>query len=64
MDDFAAMMRGMGTSDGMAQGYVDMLTAKNEGMDTMRPPADRSDTPTTFRAWCETELRPILGGRS
>ena len=64
MGDFAAMMKGMGASDGMAQGYVDMITAKNEGMDTMRRPADRSDTPTTFRAWCETELRPVLGGGS
>lgn len=64
MDDFAAMMKGMGTSDGMAQGYVEMLTAKNEGMDTMHRPVDRSDTPTSFRAWCEAELRSILSGRS
>ena len=64
MDDFAAMMRGMGASDGMAQGYARMLTAKNEGMDTMHRPVDRRDTPTTFRAWCEAELRPILEGGS
>ena len=64
MDDFAAMMTSMGASDGMAQGYAQMLTAKNEGMDTMRLPTDRSDTPTTFRAWCEAELRPILEGGS
>ena len=64
MDDFASMMRGMGTSEGMAQGYVDMLTAKNDGMDTMSLPVDRRDTPTSFRAWCEAELCPILGAGS
>ena len=64
MGDLAGMMRGMGTSDGMAHGYVDMLTAKNEGMDTMHRPTERSDTPTSFRAWCEVELRPILSGGS
>ena len=41
-----------------------MLTAKNEGMDTTHRPAGRSDTPTSFRAWCEAELQPILGGGS
>ena len=64
MGDFAAMMTSMGTSDGMAQGYVEMLTAKNEGMDTMHRPIDRSDTPTSFRTWCEAELQPILSGGS
>jgi uncharacterized protein YbjT (DUF2867 family) len=64
MQDFAGMIRAMGTSDGMAQGYVDMLTAKNAGMDMLQWPVDRSDTPTTFRAWCEAELRPVLEGGS
>ncbi len=64
MDDFAAMMKSMGASNGMAQGYVDMISAKNEGMDTMQRPVDRSETPTSLRTWCETELRPILGGKS
>lgn len=60
MDQFASFLRATGASEGMLQAYVEMLTAKNEGMDTMPTAAPRDLTPTTFRLWCETELRPIL----
>ncbi|MCU0902506.1 MAG: NmrA family transcriptional regulator [Tabrizicola sp.] len=62
MDHFRQMMRDFGTSEGMAEAYVEMLTAKNEGMDHLVTPASRQDTPTTFRMWCETELRPLISG--
>ncbi|WP_422002244.1 NAD(P)H-binding protein [Roseovarius mucosus] len=58
--DFDGVMRGVGASEGMAQGYVEMMTAKNEGMDNAACPKDRSATPTTFRTWCETELLPSI----
>ncbi len=60
VEDFGGMMRGIGATDGMAQGYVEMMTAKNEGMDNAACPKDRSATPTTFRNWCETELLHII----
>ncbi|AZL59562.1 NmrA family transcriptional regulator [Tabrizicola piscis] len=60
MEQFAGMMAAMGASDGMVRAYVDMLTAKNEGMDTARRPAARTGTPTTFRQWCEIELCPVV----
>ncbi len=60
MEEFRQMMRELGASDGMAQAYVEMLTAKNEGMDHLVRPASRHNTPTTFRTWCEEELRPML----
>ena len=60
MDQFGDMMLAYGASDGMALAYVEMLTAKNQGMDTMIRPSSRSDTPTTFELWCETELLPAL----
>ena len=60
MDRFEEMMRAIGASDGMARSYVEMLAAKNEGMDMMTRPAGRGETPTTFRAWCEAELRPAI----
>ena len=63
MEDFAGMMRSMGTSEGMAEAYVEMLTAKNEGMDATGGPGRRADTPTRFGQWCEDELRPIVGLR-
>ena len=60
MDRFEEMMRAIGASDGMARSYVEMLAAKNEGMDMMTRPAARHETLTTFRAWCEAELRPAI----
>ena len=60
MGRFEEMIRAAGASEGMARSYVEMLTAKNEGMDTMVGPAARDETPTTFRAWCEAELRPAI----
>lgn len=62
MAHFGQMMRDFGASDGMAQAYVEMLTAKNEGMDHLVFPASRHQTPTTFRMWCEGELRPLVTG--
>ncbi len=60
MAQFRQMMCDLGASEGMAQAYVEMLTAKNEGMDHLVTPASRRDTPTTFRTWCEEELRPLM----
>ena len=64
MDDFAKMLQGLGTTEGMTRGYVEMLSAKNEGMDTLVADADRKMSPTTFRLWCQTELLPILTAES
>lgn len=62
MEHFGQMMRDFGASDGMAQAYVEMLTAKNEGMDQLVTTASRHNAPTTFRMWCEDELRPLVTG--
>ena len=56
----AAMARGM--SDAFAQGYVDMLRAKEEGMDNVASRATAIIGPTTFRQWVEEELQPALAG--
>ena len=50
-----------GMSEAFAQGYIDMMRAKNEGMDEVR----RSDAiigPTTFRKWAEEALKPAVLG--
>lgn len=61
MPQFEEMMRGLGASEGMAQAYVEMLTAKNEGIDTLDMTASRRTTPTTFREWCDQEFRALIG---
>lgn len=56
----AAMARGL--TDAFAQGYVDMLRAKEEGMDNVASRATAIIGPTSFRQWVEEELQPALGG--
>ncbi len=61
-DGFRAQLKQRGMSEHFAQGYVDMMRAKNEGMDNAaaRTPATRE--PTTFRRWAEEALKPALSG--
>ena len=56
----AAMARGL--TDAFAQGYVDMLRAKEEGMDNVVPRATAIIGPTSFRRWAEQELKPAVTG--
>ena len=58
----AAMARGL--TDAFAQGFVDMLRAKEEGMDNVAPRATAIIGATSFRQWVEQELQPILAGKS
>lgn len=59
---FKAAMIGAGLSEAMAQGMVEMLLAKNEGLDTLAARTPASATPTSFRSWCAEVLRPALLG--
>ncbi|MGW4774009.1 NmrA family NAD(P)-binding protein [Nocardia sp. NPDC004278] len=49
-----------GISEVMAQGMLDMLEAKNNGLDNAEPRTPQSTTPTTFRQWCEESLTPAF----
>jgi uncharacterized protein YbjT (DUF2867 family) len=55
-----ARMMGFGFSDAMAQAMVDMFDAKNAGLDNAEPRTPASTTPTTFRQWCTSSLKPAL----
>ncbi len=62
---FEAYMAGFierGASEAMAQGLTDMAWAKNEGLDNAEPRTEENTTPTSFRQWCEEELKPIVIG--
>ena len=56
----AAMAHGL--SDAFAQGYVDMLRAKEKGMDNVTSRATAIIGKTSFRQWVKEELQPALGG--
>lgn len=64
MDALAEMRRSMATSEGMTRDDVDTMTAKTEGMDSMRRDAPRQDVPATFRAWAKTDLKPAIEAAS
>ena len=51
---------GQGASEAMAQGMIDMMIAKNEGLDHVVPRTTEGTTPTTFRQWCEEEMKPAF----
>jgi len=53
-----------GVSEAMAQGMLDMMTAKNAGLDNGEPRTPASTTPTSFRQWCEAVLRPAVLGQT
>ncbi len=59
MDDFKGMLTGR-MSEGMAQAMINMMTAKNEGSDHLVARSPTLSTPTTFRTWCETVLKPAV----
>lgn len=55
-------LTGSGMSAAMADGMLEMMTAKDNGLDNgiTRTPRDATDTPTTFRHWCGDTLRPAV----
>jgi len=61
---FKANLLRNGMSDAMAQSMVEMMSAKNQGLDKTEPRTPESTTPTTFRQWCEEVMKPAVLGRS
>jgi uncharacterized protein YbjT (DUF2867 family) len=53
-------LTGAGMSEAMAQGTVDMMVAKDQGLDNAEPRTPESTTPTSFRQWCEDVLKPAV----
>ena len=53
-------LTGAGMSDAMAQATVEMMIAKDQGLDNAEPRTPESTTPTSFRQWCEQVLKPAV----
>jgi uncharacterized protein YbjT (DUF2867 family) len=62
VEAFRARLTEHGASAAMAQGMVDMMVAKNNGLDNAEPRTPESTTPTSFRQWCEEVLKPAVLG--
>jgi uncharacterized protein YbjT (DUF2867 family) len=59
-DAYEKNFLGFGFSDAMARGMLDMALAKNEGLDNGVTRTPEFSTPTTFREWCRTVLKPAV----
>ena len=53
-------LTGAGMSEAMAQGMVDMIVAKDNGLDNAEPRTPQATSPTGFRQWCEEVLKPAV----
>ncbi len=49
-----------GMSEAMATGRIDMMWAKNSGLDNGEARSPQNSTPTSFREWCVSVLKPAL----
>ena len=59
-ETFKARLLERGMSEALAQGYVAMMMAKNEGLDNAEPRTPENTTPTRFQQWCEEVLKPAV----
>jgi uncharacterized protein YbjT (DUF2867 family) len=50
-----------GMTPAVARAMLEMLRAKEAGLDNAVVRTERNSTPTTFRQWCEEVLRPAVG---
>lgn len=62
-DALKAQLLERGASEAMAQGMLDMMVAKEEGLDEAQPRTAEATTPTSFRQWCLEVLKPAVLGR-
>jgi uncharacterized protein YbjT (DUF2867 family) len=57
---YIAQLVQFGASVEFAQGLVDMLVAKDDGLDNSEPRTSDNTTPTSFRQWCQEVLKPAV----
>jgi uncharacterized protein YbjT (DUF2867 family) len=62
LDDLGATLAGYGMGDAFVQGMVDMMRAKDEGLDDGVRRTPETASPTSFRHWCEAVLKPAVLG--
>ena len=60
LDALAARLTSFGLGDAFVGGMVDMMRAKDEGLDAGIRRTEETSTPTTFRQWCEQVLKPAV----
>ena len=60
VESFKATLTGRGMSEAMASATVEMMVAKDNGLDNGEPRTAQASSPTSFREWCESVLKPAV----
>ncbi len=58
--DLGVALAGFGLGDAFVEGMVDMMRAKEAGLDVGVPRTPHTASPTTFRQWCAEVLKPAV----
>jgi uncharacterized protein YbjT (DUF2867 family) len=61
-EDLRAAFTAHGVGEAFQDGYLEMMRAKDDGLDAGVPRTPENTTPTSFRTWCEQVLRPAVLG--
>jgi uncharacterized protein YbjT (DUF2867 family) len=59
-DAYKAQLSDRGMSEAMSQAMVDMMRAKDAGLDNAEPRTPRASTHTSFGQWCREVLKPAV----
>ena len=62
LDELGTTLAGIGMGEAFVRGMVDMMRAKDEGLDEGVRRTPETASPTTFREWCEQVLVPAVRG--
>ncbi|WP_085033032.1 NAD(P)H-binding protein [Ensifer aridi] len=62
LEAFKDGLAARGMSPAFALGYAEMFAAKDSGLDDAESRTPANSTPTSFREWCETVLKPTILG--
>ncbi|OPF81152.1 NmrA family transcriptional regulator [Streptomyces antioxidans] len=60
LEDVRAALTGRGMGNALVEGYLDMMRAKDDGIDEGVRRTPETTSPTTFRQWCEEVLKPAV----
>lgn len=60
-DALRQQLLGAGFSQAAAEGMIEMMVAKDNGVDNLHERTLQSTTPTSFQEWAQTVLKPALG---
>jgi uncharacterized protein YbjT (DUF2867 family) len=63
-EQYQSMLTGYGIDPAWSRGLVDTVRAQNDGLYDAEPHADSFlEQPTSFREWCELQLKPAVRAR-